>query len=360
MDLPPHNTIFHGDSLAIMPTLPEESFDLIFADPPYNLQLRNDLWRPNLTHVDAVNDEWDQFEGFGAYDAFTQSWLIEARRLLAPRGSIWVSGTYHNIFRVGAIMQDLGYWVLNTVTWFKRNAMPNFRGTRLKNDVEYVIWASRAEGAGYTFHHHMMKRYNAGKQLGSVWDIPACGGAERLKGPDGAKLHSTQKPEALLERIIVAASTPGDRVLDPFSGTGTTAAVAKRLHRSYIGIERDAVYVEASRARLDAVEPLPGSDPLIREALKEPPRRVPFRELIELGLIQVGDTLLLDDPGIAGTVTEAAKVRVDNLEKSIHRMGAALKGTPSCNGWKHWHHVDAVGNRTLLDDLRKQARRMLD
>jgi modification methylase len=358
----PEQQIIEGDTLDWLPRLPEASVDLIFADPPYNLQLGGDLWRPNLTRVDAVDDDWDRFgdqddaqASFAAYDAFTRAWLHEARRLMRPRASIWVSGTYHNIFRVGAIMQDLGFWVLNTVTWMKPNAMPNFNGTRLKNDVEFVIWAKRSQDARYTFNHHVMKRYNdfsAGKQLGSVWQIRACGGDERLKGPDGRKLHATQKPEALLERIILASSRPGDLVFDPFLGTGTTAAVAKRLRRRWAGIERDPVYAAAARVRVAAVTPLPADDPLLH--LPDKPPRVPFRALLNAGLLEPVQTLYLDRPACAAVILPDGHLRAGDQTGSIHRLGALLKGTPSCNGWQHWYYVDSAGQRQPLDHLRRR------
>mgnify|MGYP001171009793 CR=1 FL=1 len=354
----PLDTILQGDTLAILPELPEACVDLIFADPPYNLQLQQELWRPNLTRVDAVDDAWDQFDSLAAYDAFTGAWLDAARRILKPTGTIWVSGTYHNIFRVGAIMQDLGYWILNVVTWFKPNAMPNFRGSRLKNDVEFVIWAKREQAGRYTFNHHDMKRYNQDKQLGSVWTIPVCGGEERLKDVDGKKLHSTQKPEALLERIIFASSVPGDMVFDPFMGSGTTAAVAKKLHRHYAGIERDPVYVAAARRRLEAVQPFPADDPLLQASSQDKPPRVPFKNLLEAGYLQPGQTLTLDKPVVTAIVLADGTIQADGITGSIHRVGAYLKQTPSCNGWAHWSVVDpATGETTRLDTLRRRYRR---
>lgn len=352
--------IFQGDTLAILPQIPEASVDLIFADPPYNLQLQQELWRPNQTLVDAVDDDWDRFDSMAAYDAFTRAWLIEARRVLKPTGTIWVSGTYHNIFRVGAIMQDLGYWILNFVTWFKPNAMPNFRGSRLKNDVEFVIWAKHSQSGRYTFNHHDMKRYNGEKQLGSVWTIPVCGGEERLKGADGKKLHSTQKPEALLERIILASSVPGDVVLDPFMGSGTTAAVAKKLHRHWVGIERESVYVDAANRRLADVQPLAPDDPLLQASSQDKPPRIPFKRLLEQGALQSGQTLYLDNPAAAATVLENGLIRANGFTGSIHRVGALLKNAPSCNGWAHWYYDDAAtGQRLRLDTLRQQIRRTL-
>jgi DNA modification methylase len=344
------NQILHGSAFDLLPTLPEKSVDLVFADPPYNLQLKNDLWRPNMTQVDAVDDAWDKFESFAAYDDFTRCWLTDIRAVMKDSATIWVSGTYHNIFRVGAIMQNEGFWILNTISWFKTNAMPNFRGTRLKNDVEFVIWAKKSEDARYTFNHHLMKRYNNGKQLGSVWQIPACGGDERLKDANGKKLHSTQKPEALLERIILASSHPGDVVLDPFSGTGTTAAIAKRLRRAYIGIERDPDYYTASLQRLEEVEPLSEDHPLIVLPEKKP--RVAFKALIDRGVLKAGDLLYLDAPECVAVILPSGDIQVGGLIGSIHRVGAALKGNPSCNGWKHWRYHDPEGYLHLLDTLR--------
>lgn len=352
----PLNSIVHGESLEILDQLPEDSIDMVFADPPYNLQLKNELWRPNLTRVDAVDDEWDQFEGFADYDGFTRAWLRAIRRVMAPTATLWISGTYHNIFRVGTALQDMGFWLLNSVTWYKPNATPNFRGTRLKNDVEMVIWAKYDEHSSYTFNHHLMKRYNGGKQLGSVWEIPVCGGSERLKNETGSKLHPTQKPEALLERIIAAGTKPGDVVLDPFSGTGTTAAVAKRLRRKWIGIEMDPAYVAASRARVAAVEPLPTQHPLIARPLRKRPPRVPFRQLIEVGYLEVGQTLYLRKPQAEATIMDGGKLRSNGHTGSIHQVGAALKGTPSCNGWQHWRYRDADGALHPLDVLRQRYR----
>lgn len=351
------NKLWNANCFDVLAALPDASVDLIFADPPYNLQLQQELWRPNLTRVDAVNDAWDQFgasaeESFAAYDAFTCDWLTEAKRVLTDRGTIWVSGTYHNIFRVGMHLQNLGFWILNTITWHKTNAMPNFRGTRLKNDVEFVIWAQKTPGGSYTFNNHLVKRYNAGKQLGSVWQIPACGGAERLKDETGHKLHPTQKPEALLERIIAASSRPGDLILDPFMGTGTTPTVAKNLHRHYIGIELDPAYYAVAIQRVEHTFPLAEDDPRVQPLQKH--QRVPVRLLIEAGLLTPGMTLSLDLPKCEAVLLEDGRLRTGELVGSIHKLGALVKGTPSCNGWKHWRYRDASGNLGLLDDLRQQ------
>jgi modification methylase len=337
--------------------MPKASVDLVFADPPYNLQLQGDLWRPNNTRVDAVNDAWDRFDNFAAYDAFTWAWLSAVRDVMKDTATIWVSGTYHNIFRVGTIMQDLGFWLLNTVSMFKKNAMPNFRGTRLKNDVEFVIWAKYAEKSTYTFNHHEMKQFNDGKQLGSVWTIPVCGGDERLKDAQGKKLHSTQKPEALLKRIILASSIPGDLVLDPFSGSGTSAAVAKRLHRCWIGIERETVYVEASRKRIEAVTPLENDDALLSS--QEKPTRIPFRDVIHAGYLNVGQELYLDKPHHTAVILANGHVQANGFTGSIHRVGAQLKQAPSCNGWVHWQYDDMeTGERLPIDRLRERVRAM--
>jgi len=357
----PHNQILHGDTLAILPTIPARSVDLIVADPPYNLQLQQELWRPNMTLVDAVDDDWDQFEDFAQYDAFTRAWLTAARRVMKDRASIWVSGTYHNIFRVGAIMQDSGFWILNTVAWYKSNATPNFRGVRLKNDLEFVIWAKKTEKASYTFNNHQVKQFNNGKQLGSMWAIPATGRDERLKGADGKKLHPTQKPEALLTRIIVASSNPGDIVLDPFVGSGTTAVVAKRLHRRWIGIEQDETYYNAALRRLDQVQPLLIGDPLLETAAQNKPARVPFAKLIECGYLQPGQTLYLDKPDLTAVILADGQVQANGYTGSIHKVGAQLKNAPSCNGWAHWSYLDAAdrvrpGQRALIDRLRERVR----
>ncbi len=348
--------VVQGDALDVLGTLPEASIDLVFADPPYNLQLEGELWRPNLTRVDAVTEDWDQFDTFAAYDEFTRAWLAAVQRVMKPSATIWISGTYHNIFRVGRVLQDLGFWLLNAVTWFKPNAMPNFRGTRLKNDVEFLIWAQRDKEARYTFHHSAMKRFNHGKQLGSVWKIPVCGGQERLRDGDGRKLHPTQKPEELLQRVIVASSNPGDVVLDPFLGSGTTAAVAKRLHRHWIGIEQDAAYVAAARARIAAVRPLAADHPLL-DAARDKPVRVPFRLLVEHGYLQPGQPLYLNRTDYRAEVLSDGRVRVNGQVGTIHRLGARLRDVPSINGWTQWYYEDEeTGQRRPIDVLRQRFR----
>lgn len=352
--------IVQGDAVAELDALPKACVDLVFADPPYNLQLERELWRPNLTRVDAVNEDWDQFDTFAAYDDFTQAWLSAVKRVMKPTATIWISGTYHNIFRVGRVLQDLGFWVLNTVTWFKPNAMPNFRGTRLKNDVEFVIWAQHSKGQRYTFHHSAMKRFNREKQLGSVWKIPVCGGQERLRDAQGRKLHPTQKPEELLKRVIVASSSPGDVVLDPFLGSGTTAAVAKWLRRHWIGIEQDGVYVAAARERVASVKPLRENAALLRATQDNPPR-VPFKVLVEHGYLQPGQVLYLHRTDYTGVILRNGRVQVGDQVGTIHRLGSRLRDVPSINGWTQWLYDDAkTGERLPIDVLRQQFRRAMD
>ena len=347
-----------GDALTLLPALPPASVDLVFVDPPYNLQLEGDLWRPNLTRVDAVDEAWDQFADFAAYDEFTRTWLSAVRRVMKETATLWVSGTYHNIFRVGAILQDLDFWVLNTVIWQKPNATPNFRGTRLKNDVEILIWAQHSKDARYTFNHQLMKRYNDGRQLGSVWTIPICNGPERLRDAQGRRLHPTQKPEALLERIILASSRINDLVLDPFAGTGTTAAVAKRLRRRWLAIEREEIYVQAARQRVAAVQPLPLDDPLLGHSTHAV--RVPFQELLARGYLRPGQRLYMQGHEPEAVILDDGRVQAGDLVGTIHTVGARLKGVPSCNGWTLWYFEDGqTGERRPLDILRRRVRRML-
>jgi modification methylase len=350
------NRIVTGDCIAELGRLPAACADLVFADPPYNLQLNGDLLRPNNTRVDGVDDDWDKFGSFEAYDVFTRDWLSACRRVLKPDGALWVIGSYHNIFRVGAILQDLGFWVLNDVIWRKTNPMPNFRGRRLTNAHETLIWAATGPKARYTFNYESMKALNDDLQMRSDWLFPICSGPERLKD-NGRKSHPTQKPEALLQRIILATSNPGDVVLDPFLGSGTTAAVAKKLGRKFIGIERDETYAEIARARVEAVEPY-GRDALQPAPSKREQARIPFGALLELGLLAPGT--LLYDP----RARHEAKVRADGsiacrgAEGSIHKIGAHVQGAQACNGWAFWHY-DAGGRLKPIDDLREMARARL-
>jgi modification methylase len=346
----PLDQIIQSDCIAAMNALPEASVDMIFADPPYNLQLGGDLFRPEGSRVDAVDDHWDKFNSFAHYDQFTREWLAAAKRILKPNGTIWVIGSYHNIFRVGAAVQDLGYWILNDIVWRKTNPMPNFRGTRFTNAHETLIWASRSEDSRYTFNYRTMKALNDELQMRSDWVIPICAGQERIKGEEGHKAHPTQKPEALLYRVLLACTNPGDVVLDPFFGTGTTGAVARRLGRHFIGIEREKRYVEVAKARIAAALPLDESA-MRNMASKRSQPRVPFGALIETGLIQPGTVLTDSKRRWRATVQADATLNCAGEQGSIHKIGATLQGAPSCNGWTFWH-VDGA-ELVALDALRQ-------
>ncbi|MEI8147114.1 MAG: site-specific DNA-methyltransferase [Alphaproteobacteria bacterium] len=350
----PFDQILLGDCVSAMEKLPAGSVDVIFADPPYNLQLQGSLHRPDDSLVDAVDDAWDQFDSFAAYDAFTRAWLIAARRVLKPDGSLWVIGSYHNIFRVGSILQDLGFWMLNDVIWRKANPMPNFRGRRFTNAHETLIWAARSSEARYTFNYEAIKAGNEDVQVRSDWFIPLCTGDERLKGEDGRKAHPTQKPEALLARVLLASSKPGELVLDPFFGTGTTGAVAKRLGRRFIGIERDPAYVAAAEARLALIEPLPEASLAAFTTAREAPR-VAFATLVERGMVQPG-TVLTDEKGRFQAIVRAdGSIAAGPTVGSIHKIGAHVQGAQACNGWTFWHLNDA-GRPTPIDTLRARIR----
>jgi modification methylase len=354
----PGSTIIVGDCVAEMARLPAASVDLIFADPPYNLQLQGDLKRPDDSKVDAVDDDWDKFSSFSAYDDFTRAWLMAARRLMTPSATIWVIGSYHNIFRVGTILQDLGFWILNDVVWRKTNPMPNFRGRRFTNAHETMIWAARDPGAkGYTFNYEALKAGNEDVQVRSDWTLSLCTGEERLKGRDGKKLHPTQKPEALLARVILSASRPGDLVLDPFSGTGTTGAAAKRLGRQFIGIERDPAYAVAAEARLAQVEPLAEATLAPFMTARDAPR-VAFASLIERGMIKPGETLFDAKRKVAALVRADGALQIGSQVGSIHRTGALAQGLEACNGWAYWH-VERRNKLTSIDEFRAEVRESL-
>ncbi len=336
-----------------MGMLPPASVHCIFADPPYNLQLRGELRRPDDSLVDAVDDDWDRFNDFAAYDAFTRDWLGECRRLLRKDGTIWVIGSYHNIFRIGAILQDLGFWILNDVVWRKANPMPNFRGRRFTNAHETLIWAARGRDSRYRFNYQAMKALNDDLQMRSDWFLPLCTGAERLRNQHGLKLHPTQKPEALLHRVLLASTSPGDIVLDPFLGTGTTAAVAKRLHRHFIGMERHPAYAEAAIGRVWREKPAPmmgmAATPTKREAV-----RIPFGSLVERGLIAPGTALFDKQRRVTATVTADGTLVSGAVRGSIHQVGATLQNAPSCNGWTFWH-FERAGALLPIDTLRLEA-----
>ncbi len=360
----PTARILVGDCAAEMAKLPADSVDLVFADPPYNLQLASDLKRPDDSRVDAVDDDWDKFASFKAYDDFTRAWLAACKRVMKPAATIWVIGSYHNIFRVGTIMQDLGFWILNDVIWRKLNPMPNFRGRRFTNAHETLIWASRDPAAkGYTFNYETLKAGNEDIQVRSDWTLPLCTGAERLKGRDGKKLHPTQKPEALLARVILSSSRPDDLVLDPFCGTGTTGAVAKKLGRRFVGCERDPSYAKAAEKRIAAVKPLEAPTIAPFMTAREAPR-VPFSALIERGLVSPGIKLvdakkrhkaLVRADGAVALVHADGAVSLEGQVGSIHKIGALAQGLEACNGWTFWHVETPKGLRPI-DEFRAQLR----
>ncbi len=348
------NRIIQGDCTKILKSLPDASVDLIFADPPYNLQLKKELSRPDNSKVSAVNDDWDKFSSFNEYDAFTESWLKECKRLLKPNGTIWIIGSYHNIFRVGKTLQDLGFWILNDIIWRKTNPMPNFRGTRFTNAHETLIWASKNKTSKYIFNYDAMKSLNGDLQMRSDWNLPICSGNERLK-VNGNKLHSTQKPETLLSRVIISSSNVGDIILDPFLGSGTTASVAKKLNRNWIGIEKEKKYIEEAQKRIDSITKF-SIDVLQTKKSKKDEPRVAFGSLIEKGLLNPGEFLF------DGRKRWFAKVRIDgslisnNSKGSIHSVGAEVQGLSACNGWTFWH-TNFNGSTVSIDTLRSIVRK---
>ncbi|HKP54153.1 MAG TPA: DNA methyltransferase [Chloroflexia bacterium] len=425
--------ILPGDNIEVLAKLPEKSVDLIFADPPYNLQLNGDLYRPNMSKVDGVDDEWDHFTDFEAYDRYTEQWLSACRRVLKDTGTIWVIGSYHNIYRVGKIMMDLGYWIINDIVWVKTNPMPQFNGVRFANAHETLIWARKSKDqTKYTFDYHAMKNLNGEKQMRSdwelpeqtylngngpdsvqraidssgrshevpitgiirhirtfishpiqflsrrkmfnlpskrpfpdqtnlpaldLWELPICPSSERVR-VNGEKAHTTQKPETLLYRVIRSSSSPGHVVLDPFFGTGTTGVVAKRLHRHWIGIERDPRYIKVAQERIDAVIPSPFDEMLYTTKSKRDAPRIPFGNLLEAGLLQPGDTLYLDKTKATAQVVADGTLRAGDIVGSIHRVGAQLLGFPALNGWEHWYYMDREsGGLVVIDRLREKIRK---
>lgn len=364
----PLSQIIHGECISVLNSLPEKSVDLIFADPPYNLQLKNTLWRPNMTKVDAVDDHWDKFENFQTYDEFSRGWLLACQRVLKDTGTLWVIGTYHNIYRVGAIMQDLGFWILNDVIWIKTNPMPNFQGVRFTNAHETLLWASKSQNSKYTFHHQAMKGLNDDeKQMRSdwilsssdLWEESLCSGSERIK-IDGKKSHSTQKPEALLYRIILSASNPGDVILDPFSGSGTTCAVAKKLHRHWIGIEQDEGYISISQNRINQIVPELEDDTELREKVfdvrskKRLAPRVDFGSLLEVGLLTPGQKLFFQKKeSIFAYLKPDGRLQLpDGFDGSIHKVGKFLMNGSPCNGWDNWFFISESNEMLVIDELR--------
>jgi modification methylase len=352
-DLVREDGVTDGDCLAVMAALPEASVDLVFADPPYNLQLSGELHRPDNSRVDGVDEDWDKFADFAEYDRFTHAWLAAARRLLKPSGALWVIGSYHNIFRIGAALQDLGFWILNDVVWRKSNPMPNFRGRRFTNAHETLLWCARDREARYTFNYDAMKALNDELQMRSDWLIPICAGPERLRDADGKKAHPTQKPEALLHRVLLASTRPGELVLDPFCGTGTTGAVARRLGRRFVGIERDAGYAALARERIAAIAP--ADSELLAIASKREAPRVPFGSLVERGMIQPGEVLFDQSRRYRARVRADGSLVSAEHRGSIHAVAAQLQGAPAWNGWAFWF-VERQGQPVPIDAFRQQVR----
>ncbi len=354
------DSILKGDCISVMQSIPDNSIDLIFADPPYNMQLGGELSRPDNSRVDAVTDAWDQFESLGVYDRFTQGWLREARRILKPDGAMWVIGSYHNIFRVGAALQDEGFWICNDIIWRKANPMPNFRGTRFTNAHETLIWCTKSKDSKATFHYEYLKEQNDGVQMRSDdWFIPICSGDERLKDDGDDKVHSTQKPEELLKRVMLSTSRPGDVILDPFFGSGTTGAVAKKLGRHFIGIEREDKYINAATKRIAVVSPETGPEGFVPFAAKREKPRVSLLQVIEAGILKAGEKVT-DKMGRFEAVicADGLLMMGQDAHKSIHKLGAEVMEAPSMNGWSFWH-VERGGRKIVLDDFRETARKRL-
>jgi modification methylase len=354
MDIEPGRIVV-GDCIEVLAGLPEKSVDLVFADPPYNLQLGGDLLRPDNSKVDAVDEDWDRFDSFAAYDAFTRDWLSACRRVLKDDGALWVIGSYHNIFRVGCAVQDLGFWILNDVIWRKSNPMPNFKGTRFTNAHETLIWAAKGTGGRrYTFNYDAMKMANDELQMRSDWTLPLCTGEERIKDETGAKAHPTQKPEALLHRVILSSTRPGDLILDPFFGVGATGAVARRLGRRFIGVEKEARYADLARERIAKVTPIAPADLDVMTSRKDEPR-VPFGQILEAGLLRPGDLVWCPKGEHAARVRADGSLAVGGLTGSIHKMGAIAQSQPACNGWTYWH-IRTDKGLAPIDVLRAKLR----
>jgi len=349
------NSILHGDSLELLKQIPDKSIDLVFADPPYNLQLKDTLYRPDQTPVEAVTNDWDKFDTYQAYDNFSLLWLKESKRVLRDGGTLWVIGSYHNILRLGTSIQNLGFWILNDIIWHKTNPMPNFRGTRFTNAHETLLWCATARKAKYTFNYQNLKELNEGKQMRSDWHIPICAGKERLRESNNQRSHPTQKPEALLYRILVSSTNKGDTVLDPFLGSGTTAVMAKKLQRNFIGFEQDKEYIKLAKKRLKQTKVLADEVVIMAKSRKDLPK-VPFGELVEQGIIPPGAVLTDKKEKFKATVSIDGSLKIKDISGSIHQVGAKIQGLPSCNGWDFWHVKDKSSSK-LLDDIRGDYRR---
>ena len=348
------NSITQGDSLELLKKIPHKSIDLVFADPPYNLQLRDTLYRPDQTTVEAVTNDWDKFDTYKDYDEFCLIWLKECKRVLKDGGALWVIGSYHNILRLGSSIQNLGFWILNDIIWHKTNPMPNFRGTRFTNAHETLLWCTTSRKAKYTFNYQNLKELNDGKQMRSDWHIPICSGKERLRETNNQRSHPTQKPEALLYRIMVSSTNIGDTILDPFLGSGTTAVMAKKLQRNFIGFEQDKDYIKLAKKRLTNTNPLSDEAVKMTKSRKDLPK-VPFGELVEQGIIPPGAVLKDKKERYKATVSIDGTLKIKDLSGSIHQLGAKVQGLPSCNGWDFWH-VKNKSSSILLDELRSDYR----
>ena len=348
------NKILLGDSLKIMKKIPSKSVDLIFADPPYNLQLKDTLYRPDQTTVEAVTQDWDKFNTYKEYDNFTEQWLKESKRILKKGGALWVIGSYHNILRVGTSIQNHGFWILNDIIWHKTNPMTNFRGTRFTNAHETLLWCTTSREAKYTFNYQNLKELNDGKQMRSDWYIPICSGKERLRGINNQRSHPTQKPEALMYRIILSSTNKGDIILDPFLGSGTTAVVSKKLQRNFIGIEQDKQYVSLAKKRLKQTKVLNDEVIKMKKSRKDLPK-VPFGELVEQGIIPPGAILTDKKEKYKATVTVDGSLKIKNISGSIHQVGATIQGLSNCNGWDFWH-IKNKSTSILLDEVRDKYR----
>jgi len=347
------NKIVHGNSLELIKKIPDKTFNLIFVDPPYNLQIGKNLKRPDNSKVNGVHDKWDQFRNFKDYDNFCKVWLTECKRILKDNGSIWVIGSYHNIFRLGYLLQNLDYWILNDVIWRKNNPMPNFKGTRFTNAHETLIWAAKNKTSKYTFNYQSLKCLNDDLQMRSDWTFPICGGKERLK-KNGKKIHSTQKPEALLHRIILATTNKNDSIFDPFLGTGTTAVVAKKLGRKYFGIEKDNKYFETANERVNRTKLIEESYLDTLKNNKSKPR-IPFGSLVELGIIKPGTKIFDQNKKINAKIMVDGSIKYQHTEGSIHKIAAKIIGTESCNGWTYWYYQSGNSLRSI-DELRQRLR----
>ncbi len=345
------NKITNGNSLEILKKIPDKTFDLVFADPPYNLQIGKKLKRPDDSKVNGVNDKWDQFKNFNDYDNFCKLWLTESKRVLKDNGSIWVIGTYHNIFRLGYHIQNMEFWILNDVIWRKNNPMPNFRGTRFTNAHETLIWASKNKKSKYTFNYQSLKCLNDDLQMRSDWTLPICNGNERIK-KNGKKVHSTQKPESLLYRILLASTNKGDFVFDPFLGTGTTAVVAKKLGRNYFGIEREKKYFKTAKQRLEKTIKMEDHYLDTIKNNKSKPR-IPFGSLVELGIVKPGMSVFDYKKKVNAKIMADGSIKYQNSEGSIHKVAAKIIGAESCNGWTYWHYNNN-GSMLPIDDLRQR------